>query len=108
LPNEVDIRDVTPAPGQKARILLAGHRLSDPEAHGPSPSPGGMPPIQRLVQGSGADYADSGSRHGEPKIFCGRGLRASAAALPGVPPEQTPPPAAETACANLDHRPRSR
>jgi hypothetical protein len=33
LARQIDVRDVTPAPGQKARILGAGHRLSDAEAH---------------------------------------------------------------------------
>jgi len=32
-----------------------------------------MPPIQGLAQRSGVDYADSGSRQGDPKIFRGRG-----------------------------------
>ena len=35
-------------------------------------SAGGRPPTHGLAQGSGADYADSGSRQGEPEIFCGR------------------------------------
>src|SRR5262244_3822832 len=81
LPNEVDIRDVTPAPGQKARILLAGHRLSDPEAHGPSPlawqnaaDPGFS--FREAVLTMQIQEAARANR----KFFAG--LRAGAAALP--------------------------
>src|SRR5207245_11403798 len=37
LVNQIDIRDIAPAPGQEAGVFFARNRLSDAEAHDASP-----------------------------------------------------------------------